>query len=328
MFDRLFAKRIICPYCLAENRAHRSLKKCGQCGGEFPVQYRDRYSEHKPFFVQVFGWSQVGKSVFLRAMTYTLVRMSNVWSSYSYAPITDASQSLVAKVNQTLAGEGKVPEPNLPGQTEEIYIMLLRAMQRWGHRSLVMQDCAGEIFDNLSASVEKIPFLIKAPTTFMLISANEFTRPDGRSMDMLLDNYITTLQDNDVDFATDPKSLVVVLTKGDIATDLPQNLRNYLVDDPIWAQIEKGNQADFLNAELMRDYVDSMEYVSEALSDWVQRDAAGKNFVRKARDHRIDIRFSVISSTGSPVEGGTLIERLSPRRVLDPFFWALEMQST
>jgi hypothetical protein len=72
-----------------------------------------------------------------------------------------------------------------------------------------------------------------------------------------------------------------------------------------------------------------MGRVSDAISEWIQqRDPRGKVFVRLAQSENIEMRFSLISSTGSDVgEDGVLPVAMEPRRVLDPYFWALELQS-
>ncbi len=129
--------RVICPYCLTEIRGSRSLKRCPKCGLALPVQYVQDYDEHSPFFAQVFGWSSVGKTVFLSGLTLMLVKMSNVWPKYSYAALTDTSQRKLQEIHEYLA-KGTMPEPTQLG-TQEVYIMILRGMERWGNRVLTVR---------------------------------------------------------------------------------------------------------------------------------------------------------------------------------------------
>ena len=65
--------RIICPYCLTEIRGSKNVQTCPTCKTELPVQYVDDYDLHPPFFAQVFGWSRVGKTVFLSGLTLMLI---------------------------------------------------------------------------------------------------------------------------------------------------------------------------------------------------------------------------------------------------------------
>ena len=110
--------------------------------------------------------------------------------------------------------------------------------------------------------------------------------------------------------------------------DLPANLRNYLINDPLWAAINARGVVSQLDTVSMQNYVETMMRVSDAIQDWVGQSSSGKNFIRSAKEKNIELRFSLISSTGTAVgEGNKMVESLSPRRVLDPFFWALELQS-
>ena len=317
--------RYICPYCLTSIRSWKAPMSCPDCGKSLPVQYIDEFENHPPFFTQVFGWTRVGKTVFLSALTLMLVKMTKIWRRYNFAAATDISQRKVQEINEFIA-KGSMPQPTQPGP-QDVYIMILEGMERWGSRALVTRDCAGEVFDNLEVPVEQAPYLLNAPTTFMLISLPDLPS-GGRSMDMLMNNYINTLMKHKVNFNKEPRKLVVVLTKADIIKNLPANLRNYLLSDPLWAAINSPSEAKQLDTIAMQEYIEVMGRVSAAIKDWIQRDASGKNFVRLAEKKNIDMRFSLISSTGAPVEGGdSMPVALSPRRVLDPYFWALELQS-
>lgn len=320
-------RSIICPYCLTEIRTWRKLDKCPKCVDKtLPVQYLDDYEKHPPFFIQVFGRSRVGKTVFLSALTLMLVRMSKVWREFSYAAITDASQRKVEEINKYLAS-GKMPDITQMGE-QEIYMMLLNNMQLWGGRTLVTRDCPGEIFDNLEVPKDQAPFLLNAPTTFMLISMDDLQKSAGHSMDMLMNNYINTLLKNGVNFKKEQRKIVVVLTKADLIPDLPPNLRNYLIDDPLWADINSFTDVEPLEALDMQQYIEVMGRVSDSIRNWIERQPFGLNFLNLAKLKNIELRFSLISSTGAPVDAENKMSvALAPRRVLDPYFWALDLQS-
>jgi hypothetical protein len=289
--------------------------------------YVDQYKQNPPFFTQVLGWSQVGKTVFLSALTMMLDMMSNVWPQYSPLAATEATQRYVQQINEYYQ-TGEMPPPTPLGE-QEVYVMILRNMERWGGRTLVTRDCAGEIFDNLEIPIEQAPFLLNAPTTFMLVSLSDMLQSGGKSINMLMENYITTLKKHRVNLKKEPRKLVVVLTKADRMLDeLPANLRNYLIDDPLWAAV-KTHSTQQMDSRAMAEYMEIMGRVSDAISEWIQqRDPRGKVFVRLAQSENIEMRFSLISSTGSDVgEDGVLPVAMEPRRVLDPYFWALELQS-
>ncbi|HEX3046627.1 MAG TPA: GTPase domain-containing protein [Bacillota bacterium] len=319
-------KRIICPHCIGEVRGEKLKNNCDHCGYELPIQYTTDYEEHQPFFVQVCGWSRVGKTVFLSALTLMLVKMSKIWPKYYCAAATETANQKVREVNEFLV------KGTMPGVTqvteEDVFVMLLKNMELWGSRTLVIRDCPGEIFDNLQIPVDKAPFLLKAPITFMFISLSDLPNSGGRTMNMLLENYINTLMRQGIDFNKERRKLVVVFTKADLIEQLPANLRNYLISDPIWAAVNNPKQVQQKDAIAMQEYLCEMERVSNAIGDWIQLGAPGLNFVRLAESKNIELRFSLISSTGSPLdEQSVMVNTWEPRRVLDPFFWALELQS-
>jgi hypothetical protein len=78
-------------------------------------------------------------------------------------------------------------------------------------------------------------------------------------------------------------------------------------------------------SEQMKEYVEKMKRVSITIDEWVQKDASGKVLVRLAGRKNIDLHFCITSSIGSVFDEAEIIGGLSPRRVLDPLFWALEL---
>ena len=202
-------------------------------------------------------------------------------------------------------------------------------MERWGGRTLVTRDCAGDTFDHLEIPKQHAPLLLHIPTAFMFISLPDLPNSDGRSIDMLMNNYINTLMKYGVDFTKERRKLVVVFTKADLIEDLPANLRNYVFSDPLWEALSTPSSVEPMNAKAMAEYLEIMERVSDVIRDWSEKDALSKAFVSLAENKNIEMRFSLISSTGGSVnDDGSLLEDLKPCRVLDPYFWALELQST
>jgi hypothetical protein len=323
---------LICCYCLAELRSRKPPQRCPKCKSELPVQYVYDYDSNPPFFVQMFGWSAAGKTTFISALTLMLVRMSEVWPRYTWSAATDGSHRKVREMNAYFA-KGIMPQITSLGP-QEIYIMMLRHMELFGGRSLVLRDCAGEVFDTMEIPLEQAPYLLNTPTTLMLISLPDLPYAGGRTIEMLLTNYLNTLMKHGVDFDRERRKLVVVLTKADLIPNLPIGLRYYLLADSLWAAmykkepVEHVDTATVLDATAMYDYLKTMKQVSDKIRDWIQQDASGKAFVRLAESKNLEMRFSLISSTGGAVsEGNTAPVTLSPKRVLDPLFWALAFQN-
>lgn len=321
-------RNIICPFCLTELRSIGRLTRCPECSQALPPLYLNDYATTKPFFSQIFGWSQVGKTVYLQALTLVLDGMANVWPSYAPAPATDLSIEMLRNVRTKLA-QGKMPDSTKAGE-DATYIMQLYEMARWGNRSLVTRDFAGELFDPMVILTTNVPYLPYAPTTLMMVGPDgDISNEGGRTMEQLLNNYINTLLHYGVDFRASPRTVIVVLTKADIIPDLPPSLRAYLMNDPIASAITTVGSGIALDDSGMASYISTMASISDQIKQWVYDCSPhGKTFIRMAAQRAIELRFTLISSTGAAVEPGRdLTEQLAPRRVLDPYFWALEFQS-
>lgn len=321
---------VVCCYCLEEILVETNSNKCSHCYSELPVQYRENYADAPPFFIQVAGWSRVGKTVFLQALTMIIQHLGYVWPRFTYQPISDVSLRYVREIERSLK-EGVMPESTREDDLD-VYVMLLKNMERWGGRLVVIRDCPGEIFDTLHIPEKQAPFLTRTPTTFLMISLsdldNKNLNSEGRVMDQLFFSYINTLKKHGVHFKNDKRRVVIVFSKAD-SIDLPNNLFQYLSDDPIWTAINSRSRSE-MNAEKMWDYVETMRNNSDQIKEWIRaRQVSGDNLIRIAEGEGIELVFSLISSTGAQVpEDGRLPHPLEPRRVLDPFFWALEFQSS
>jgi hypothetical protein len=138
--------------------------------------------------------------------------------------------------------------------------------------------------------------------------------------------------------------LVVVLTKGDAITDLPRELRCFLKEDPLAKALGAGPNGLFrahdeldLSASLaqresypdgdpLHAYFETRHLIDEATRDWMSSNSAGRALLGRAADLGVELKLSVVSATGSGFAGGgRLATAWSPRRVLDPYFWSLEL---
>jgi hypothetical protein len=325
------AERIICPYCLSEVPVGPNNSHCAntECGRELPILYSQRYREVPPFFIQVVGWSQVGKTVFLQALTRMFEDITKIWPECVVTPDSEPTYEFLRAVRNYIEG-GPLPPPT-PLGLQEAYIMLLSNMPRWGGRTVVVRDCAGEMFDKLTIPVEQAPYLLHVPTTFVVVSIPDLRTAEGRNkkLDDLLISYITTMVRHKVDFSASKRSIVVVFSKADeIVAELPSKLVRYLENDEILEATNSHGAITRMGHDAMANYMAQMREMNEEIKDWVANDVAGLRLLRRAQEYHIELRFSLISSLGSkPDENNHLATGWQPRRVLDPYFWALDFQS-
>jgi hypothetical protein len=146
----------------------------------------------------------------------------------------------------------------------------------------------------------------------------------------LLSNYIRTIENEDRDFRHARRNIVIVLSKGDLILDLlPVSIREYLLDDPLSAILGRQENNTHENQNLnpytqIDKYMDKLREVSDELSEWISMLPVGENLLSVASAYNIDLKFCIISSAGM-VENNNY--KIRPLRILDPLFWALEMNS-
>ncbi|MEM7128916.1 MAG: hypothetical protein AAF702_21465 [Chloroflexota bacterium] len=358
LLNRLKRKKqigtLMCPKCLTMLKmdAESDIKVCPTkysgdtpCNYEFPIRYIQNSNYVQPFFIQMFGWTEHGKTVFIDVLRLILLDMRKLWPQYTHQAITQLDMEH-ERVLRAQLRQGQMPESTQvrDRQQNEVYIMQLDNMVRWGSRSLVIMDHAGEMFADFEVPVDEMPFLIKSPTTFLIISIPKLKQTQkGEAMDQLLNIYIQAMTQHKVNFRKTRRKLVVVLTMADIIPSLPINLKNYLTTDTVWEKIRSPKSSHMALLE-MGAYVERMQWVSDEIKDWLQADAdgapGGANLVGLIESNNIEARYSLISATGFDIETLNMSNvntiddsehkkgiQLNPRRVLDPFFWALEFQS-
>ena len=278
------------------------------------------------------GWSRLGKTVYLQALTLILLQMNRFWRyNYSHIPLTDITLDYVQKVQEFLVS-GKMPI-STQLKIQDAYIMQLLGMERWGGRTLVVRDVAGEVFDELQFPLHYTPYLLHVPTTFLMISIADILSTPNRSMDHLMSSFISTMRSNDKNFKKSHRKVVLVLSKADLLFDkLPVELQNYLDHDPFSIALKPNKALHSFDAQKMLAYVDELKEISKAIRNWVSAPsnpvgASAMNLISLAKNNNIQIEFAMVSSTGRPVDDGNqMLVDLAPKRVLDPFIWALEFQ--
>jgi hypothetical protein len=331
----LFAavKKVICPYDLTEIHYRQEFEKCPVCGNTINPRYLRAYNEAPPFFTQIIGWSGVGKTAYLQSLTYVLKQMGRMWRnpSHTYAPspLSQSSLKFMENVNEYEA-KGKMPF-GTQDEVQEAYIMMLKYMERWGSRTLVVRDVPGSAFNNLQFDIKYTPYILHVPTTILMISLYDIqygpNRDARKSMDFIMDTYIETMTKHDKKFTKERRNLVVVLSKADkLEGELPVNIKKYHDEDPILEAIIN-KSINEMDGSKMAEYMTRMKHVSDAIRDWITKDPNGQTLVALAEDNNIHTEFCAISATGQDADEKGFVAELQPHRVLDPFFWALEFQS-
>jgi hypothetical protein len=321
---------VICPFCLDRTAISGAPPMCRSCGQELPPLYLDAGQSMQPLPIQLFGLSRHGKTTFLTALTMALRRVNALWQGCTAMAATESSRQIVRDVN-VYFDTGKMPPMTALG-AKDCYLMLIDHMIPWGRRALMVRDCSGEAFRELVVNVEEAYFFLKSPFTFMFISLLDLRNSGGYSMDLMLDSYLNTLASNGVRLGKERRKVVIVLTKADLfllQDDFPQELSDYLRKDPFRSLLSEEGDVQWQTLGDMKSYMQEMAAMSRKIEAWICRRAEGRTLVALARDRNVEIQFSLVSSTGSPPEekGNILTTGWAPIRILDPFFWTLELES-
>lgn len=325
--------QIRCPYCFGETQYTRSIKSCKNraCSKPFPVLYCENYKQFSPFFLQMTGWSQVGKSAYLLALTYVLQKIDAAWPQFTFMAETNETMEYMKEATR-IDVDGVVPEPTQM-ELQEAYIIQMENMPRWGRRTMITRDVAGEAFEKLSFPLQYMPYLMHVPTDLMLIAPT-----DNNLIWPLMNGFISTLVENKFKFSKTPRRVVTVITKADLLIEdrqdslkLPAELEKYLREDPFSVR-KKMNPVppDFMN-----QYMVQLKEMGKIAEDYLASCVpGGRQFISQARSKGIQLDFCVVSSFGSNPqvntnEGGktkALVYQFNPMRVLDPLFLAMDQQ--
>ena len=142
ILDFIEGQYVYCPRCLKRLPIRSQINQdvpCEECGFMIPRAYISGCKNAPPVFVQLFGLTGAGKTMFLDMLRLHLYDMDQAWGATGFyaQPITQ----LDLEHKETLQRERA--EGILPGSTpkrernqNEVYIMSLNRMARWGRVSL------------------------------------------------------------------------------------------------------------------------------------------------------------------------------------------------
>ena len=248
------------------------------------------------------------------------------------------------------ASESEEDEPAETLAPAPRHALQLRNMNPWGDRHFIVSDRPDVVFNSdrlgqLSARQKLVRWDLPV---IWLLSLADLDEARGRHLDLSLDELIRERHAAGEATRERPFKLIVVLTKGDAIPELPYELRSLLKDDPLanklaaqeghlfrandGIDLEPPSQDESRPLYPEEDplgYFEARRFIHERIRDWMLSNSSGRSLVRRAEELGIEVKFSLVSATGSGLldtEGGSqLANSWSPRRVLDPYFWALEM---
>lgn len=330
-------RKPICPKCMAplNIKLHAEIY-CPKCSYSPPSLYVYQFEKANPFFIQVFGWTMHGKTVYLDVMWLVLSEMTTLWDRFTFQPMDELSMEYDARIRSErryglLANATQKKELS----TNECYMLRLEYMPRWESRSLIIMDHAGEWFSQFRVPIEDMPYLINFPIAFMFINLSRLEEKgplNDCSIDRLINGFIYNIMNNGIDLQAQHRKLVVVFTCGDRIEDIiPEEVKEYLRNDNTWHLAHSKDSRPFTEKD-MDKYIQKMQEISDLIENWMLHDRknvpGGANFVNLTRRYNIEARYSVVSAFGrDPVTEDKDRFEIAPMRVLDPLFWGFELET-
>jgi hypothetical protein len=315
-------KNVLCPYCLIEIRYRNNISSCPNCKNELPEQYIENFSTALPLFMQILGDSYSGKTVYLQTLYLTITNLGKIWPGFYSKALSTSTVSYQRDI-QYFASKLELPPATQLG-TNEPFIVLLKNMQRWGNRTLIIRDSAGELAQEFNYDEENLSYLLHIPTTFFMFSLSDLANANNpRRITDMLSQYIHMLEKMKID----PKfrNIVVVFSKADLLrNNLPSNIQEYILNDPLKDLISKEYEKSFD----VSSYIENVLQQSHNLRDWVVNSIpSGFAFEKLAYASGVKLFFSMVSSLGSEVPREYISVLPKPQRVIDPLLLALELNS-
>jgi hypothetical protein len=301
------------------------MDRCSACQRQLPADYVDYHSGwlsafRSPAIVTVIGFSGHGKTVYLASLYYTLQNLApRAWQEFFRQGLTLKTLKVLYD-NLGLLKRGKMPDPTI--SFPEPNIDRLHKVPKFGDRTLLIYDPPGESFelDKFDDAIKEYAGFVKqSPCALFLVSMTDmmkqFDSEDAVADEMhrLLETYNVGMKNLGVRGKT--QHLIVVYTKAD------RLLSHYSFPVEVIKCLESSD-VDGLGD--IPSYMLGMKRNSQLLKDFTAESLNARNFLANARTNFKTVEFCAVSALGSEPVDERLIERITPRRVIDPLLWVLD----
>ena len=315
-----------CPYCLGFHDFTQSYT-CSVTGWDVPVDYVSRYDSAPPLWLMAIGYSKHGKTSQLAAMSMVLDNIGLVWENTALLPLdTFTVDSLKTIRRQVINGE-------TPSKTQVGFPrpLLFHAYQipEFKDKTLVLFDTPGELFENIAddQQAKYLQFLKQITTIWFVADLDDLLDNQDRHIDGLLSFYLEKMKRMGVSLKE--RNLVVIYTKADKFINnpgFPEVIRDYVLFDKLRKLTKDDSQLSVSDVPDMSEYIKQMKSNSAELGVYTKKQVpGGMNLVTIAKINEMKLYFCITSAQGA---NNTMAVRSERYRVLDPFFWALELCKT
>lgn len=301
----------LCPRCMRSIDDFKKVQRgaeiqffCPACSEAVPFRYVADYDKVARVKLSLAGMSGHGKTMFLRGIYAHLNSLGRRWPGFSFAPLSDDDARAFANAIGD-SSRGAMADPSQ--LTERPVGFQLKQIPGTGDAHLLFYDISGEAFDS-STKLTKHAFFIPASDVITLVLSMDDISA-GHELGFLLARLVDAIRLQGQDTST--KSLVVVLTKGDLLREesgLPSIAESFLTNE---ASGDPRSLSD-------------LQQLSDELREWLREHPDNYwNFVESAEKDFANVRYTIISSLGSDPGTDKSHIQVNPRNVISPLLWLL-----
>ena len=318
---------VICPFCLKPHDFQESQACAANSKLKVPSSYIDQYKTVPPLWLTTVGFTKHGKTTYLAALRLVLDHITRVgsWDDVYLRELDQFTQDAIRGWRRDDKMGKQVDET--PEKLLRPLLLQIHGIPKYGSRGLVMYDLPGQIFDDFESVPDMAPAIRHASTTWFFVSLRDIEDDaKGRSLHELFQAYIGALEDMKVNLKG--QNLIVVYTKGDKVGH--QLIQDYLQPDPL-RSLASGDSAEENLIFDIEEYERGMEEFSDNLEQYTRNSVrGGASFVNMVKHNEMNVVFTATAALpgGDNESGAALSEREPPRRLIDPFLWALKLQTT
>lgn len=314
--------RVKCPFCAS---SHGTEVECFKTGETIPRSFIRNAHKVKPLWLLTAGFTRHGKSTFIGMQTLHLATMCSVLPGMFYRHSDDPTKKAIQKMRQNAINGEQVERTQIDGPNRPL-LFNIHNIPGFGSRALVLYDLPGQLFDSFEMTQEHGSIFKQVSTLWFVVSLTDLQHDDsGRTITDLFDVYVNGMERIGVDLSD--WTLIVIYTKADKCRSLMDNdeyLQDYLADCPMKAIQTEPDSAEVWDLEA---YIAEMEEISRHLEIFTRKHVPdGIPFIQMVKSMDMNLVFSINTALGAnPDENGKMATMPEPKRVIDPFLWALKL---
>lgn len=313
--------RIICPFCLEQ---HSVPGPCPATGEPVPPTFVREYDQVRPLWLASIGHTAQGSASLLAALSAQLDRLSLVFDEV-YVDTLDDYTAEAIRAMRVGARSGQPDGEAPPGASGRPLLLSVYNLPGAGSRCVVLYDLRGgaEAPGYRAAAAA----LRQSATVWFQVNLDDLHEgAAGKTIAELFKIYRDEMERLEIDLRG--RNLVVVYSTAHQRAPTRQ-IRDYLRNDPYQGLTAGSVAVARARAHTLGDYVAELDQISAFLHEHTRaRIEGGAAFINMVKARQMRLRFCVVAAAQPGELDGAVAPREEQRglRVLDPFFWAVELE--